>query len=266
MWVPPIPPLIPFRDRLPTRTFPFINYLLIVSNVLVFLWQQALAESGYENIDSVLGFVPYQFQHDPVTSAPTIFTSMFMHGSWGHLLSNMLFLWIFGDNVEDAVGHFRYVAFYLVGGVAAALSQMVVDPASTIPMVGASGAISAVMAGYLMLYPTSPITVFNPFLVLLPILLIWFFRWLLIELPAWFVTLEFFAVNLISAKTSALESARHGMGGVAFFAHIGGFVVGFLLVRFFMIGRTKVSANHWSGWRPPERRRASGWDDSRYYR
>src|SRR5689334_5809618 len=162
MWVPPIPPLTPIRDRLPTRTFPFINYLLIVSNVLVFLWQQALAESGYENIGSVLGFVPYQFQHDPVTNAPTILTSMFMHGGWGHLLSNMLFLWIFGDNIEDAVGHFRYVAFYLVGGVAAALSQMAVDPASTVPMVGASGAISAVMAGYLMLYPTSPITVINP--------------------------------------------------------------------------------------------------------
>jgi membrane associated rhomboid family serine protease len=267
MWVPWVPPLLlPVRDRLPTRTFPFINYLLIVSNVLVFLWEQALAESGYDQIGNVLGFVPYQFAHDPVATLPTIFTSMFMHGGWGHLLGNMLFLWIFGDNVEDAVGHLRYVAFYLLGGVAAALTQMAVDPNSTVPMVGASGAISAVMAGYLMLYPASPITVLNPLVAFLPILLIWFFRWLFFELPAWFVTLEFFVVNLLNTRTSAAESAHRGMGGVAFFAHIGGFVAGFVLIRFFMIGRTKRSSDRWSGWRPPERRRESGWDDSRYYR
>jgi membrane associated rhomboid family serine protease len=258
MWVPPL--LTPIRDRLPTRTFPFINYLLIVSNVLVFLWEQALAESGYEQIGSVLGFVPYQFSHDPVATAPTILTSMFMHGSWGHLLGNMLFLWIFGDNVEDAVGHFRYVAFYLLGGAAAALTQMAVDPNSTVPMVGASGAISAVMAGYLMLYPTSPVTVINP------IFFLWFFIGILPELPAWVVTLEFFVVNLLNTQMSAAESAHRGMGGVAFFAHIGGFVAGFVLIRFFMIGRSKMKADRWSGWRPPERRRPDSWDDSRYYR
>ncbi len=252
--------MLPIRDRLPTRTFPFINYLLIVSNVLVFLWQEALAESGYEDIGMVLGFVPYQFTHNPVGAAPTIFTSMFMHGSWGHLLGNMLFLWIFGDNVEDAVGHLRYVAFYLVGGVAAAVTQMAIDPSSKVPMVGASGAISAVMAGYLMLYPRSPITVLNP------IPLLWFFFGFFIELPAWFVTLEFFAMNLWSANQSALASAHHGTGGVAFFAHIGGFVAGFVLVRVFMIGRTKMQSDRWSGWRPPERRRRDNWDDSRYYR
>src|SRR5260370_30396975 len=218
MWaLPPIPPLTPIRDRLPTRTFPFINYLLIISNVLVFLWEQALAESGYESIGNVLGFVPYQFNHDPIAAAPTILTSMFLHGGWGHLLSNMLFLWIFGDNVEDAIGHFRYVAFYLVGGVAAALTQMAADPGSDVPMVGASGAISAVMAGYLRLYPTAPITVLNP------IFLLWFFFGIFLELPAWVVTLEFFAVNLLAAETSR---TGHAMGGVAFFAHIGGVVGG----------------------------------------
>jgi membrane associated rhomboid family serine protease len=251
--------MLPVRDRLPTRTFPFINYLLIVSNVLVFLWEQALAESGYEDIGTVLGFVPYQFHHDPIASAPTILTSMFLHGGWIHLLSNMLFLWIFGDNVEDAIGHLRYVAFYLVGGVAAAVTQMAIDPGSKVPMVGASGAISAVMAGYLMLYPTSPITVVNP------VPLLWFFWGLFIELPAWVVTLEFFVLNLLQG-VSSLESSRHGMGGVAFFAHLGGFVAGFVLVRFFMIGRTKQRADRWSGWRPPERRRSDSWDDSRYYR
>ncbi|HEX9296824.1 MAG TPA: rhomboid family intramembrane serine protease [Polyangiaceae bacterium] len=250
---------VPVRDRLPTRRFPFINYLLIVANVLVFLWEQALAESGYEDIGNVLGFVPHMFVVDPIASTPTIFTSMFMHGSWAHLGSNMLALWIFGDNIEDAIGHFRYVAFYLIGGIAAAVTQMAMDPSSNIPMVGASGAIAAVMAAYLMLYPTSPITVLN----LVPFL--WLFVGLLPELPAWFIALEFFVVNLLSGM-SALASARHGMGGIAFFAHVGGFVTGFILVRFFMIGRTKQHADRWSGWRPPPRRRASEWDDSRYYR
>jgi membrane associated rhomboid family serine protease len=260
MWAPPpIPPLTPIRDRLPTRTFPFINYLLIVANVLVFLWEQALAESGYEGIGNVLGLVPYQFSHDPVVGAPTIFTSMFMHGGWGHLFGNMLALWIFGDNVEDAIGHMRYVAFYLLGGIAAALTQVAIDPGSTVPMVGASGAIAAVMAAYLSLYPTSPITVINP------IFILWFFFGIFLELPAWVVTLEFFVLNLWAGQ-SALESARHGTGGIAFFAHIGGFVAGFVLVHLFMIGRTKVRADRWSGWRPPERRRADSWDDSRYYR
>jgi membrane associated rhomboid family serine protease len=250
---------IPVRDRLPTRSFPFINYLLIIANVLVFLWEQALAESGYDTIGSVLGFVPYQFNHDPIATAPTVFTSMFMHGSWGHLFGNMLALWIFGDNVEDAVGHLRYIAFYLIGGVAAAMTQMAMDPGSVVPMVGASGAIAAVMAAYLSLYPTSPITVINP------IFLLWFFFGIFLELPAWIIGLEFFVVNLLAGRTS-LEAARHGMGGVAFFAHVGGFVAGFVLVRFFMIGRTKQMAERWSGWRSPPRRRADGWDDSRYYR
>jgi membrane associated rhomboid family serine protease len=249
----------PIRDRLPTRTFPFINYLLIVSNILFFLWEQALAESGYESIGSVLGFVPYQFTVDPVATAPTIFTSMFMHGSWAHLGSNMLALWIFGDNIEDAVGHLRYVAFYLLGGIAAAMTQMAINPASTIPMVGASGAIAAVMAGYLILYPTSPIRVLN----MVPLL--WFFIGILPEVPAWVVALEFFILNVLSGMSS-LASAQSGMGGVAFFAHIGGFVAGFVMVRFFTIGRSKRTADRWSGWRPPERRRPDGWDDSRYYR
>jgi membrane associated rhomboid family serine protease len=250
---------LPIRDRLPTRTFPFINYLLIISNVLFFLWEQALAEAGYEGIGNVLGFVPYQFTHDPVTSAPTILTSMFMHASWGHLGSNMLALWIFGDNIEDAVGHVRYLAFYLLGGVGAAITQMAMDPGSRIPMVGASGAIAAVMAGYLALYPRSPILV----LVVFPPL--WLLLGLFREVPAWLVAVVFFALNLWLGVTS-LASAQHGMGGVAFFAHVGGFVAGFVLVRFFMIGRTKLEADAWSGWRPPARRRAGGWDDSRHYR
>src|SRR5687767_469050 len=146
--------MLPLRDRLPTRTFPFINYLIIAANVLSFFWQIALVESGYADMGNEFGFVPYRFNVAPLEAAPTILTSMFMHGSWAHIGGNMLSLWIFGDNVEDSMGHFRYALFYVLGGVAAAITRMGVDPFSQIPMVGASGAIAAVMAGYLVLHPT----------------------------------------------------------------------------------------------------------------
>jgi membrane associated rhomboid family serine protease len=236
--------MVPLRDRLPTRSVPFINYLLLIANVLFFLWEQALVESGYTDVGNDLGFVPFRFAMEPIAAAPTIFTSMFMHGSWAHLGGNMLALWIFGDNVEDAVGHLRYAAFYLLGGAAAAFTQMAIDPSSTIPMVGASGAIAAVMGAYLTLYPTSPITILNPFLPL------WFFFGIFFELPAWVVAIEFFVVNLLSG-VSALSSARHGMGGVAFFAHVGGFLAGLVLIRILMVGRSPQRSDAWNGWRPP---------------
>jgi len=250
---------LPVRDRLPTRTFPFINYLLIAANVLGFFWENALADAGYAGIVSDYGFVPSHLLTSPVTAAPTILTSMFMHGGLLHLAGNMLFLWIFGDNVEDAIGHFRYLAFYLLGGVAAALKQMAVGPDSTIPMVGASGAIAAVMGAYLSLYPTSPITVLNP------VPLLWFFFGFFFELPAWVIAGEFFILNLLSGlRSNGIDGG--GQGPVAFFAHVGGFIAGLVLVRFFMAGRTKVQADRWSGWRPPPKRRISEWDEPRYYR
>jgi membrane associated rhomboid family serine protease len=248
--------MIPIRDRLPTRSVPFINYLVIGVNVLAFLWQMALADAGAGDLSNDYGFVPYAFSHNPIATAPTIFTSMFMHGSLLHLGGNMLALWIFGDNVEDAVGHFRYVAFYLLGGIAAALTQMLIDPSSTIPMVGASGAIAAVMGAYLTLYPKSPITILNPFLPL------WFFFGLFFELPAWVVAIEFFIANLWSGVSSL--GGRAAMGGVAFFAHVGGFIAGLLLVHFFMAGRTKREADKWTGWRPPARRPPGQWNGPTY--
>jgi len=250
---------LPVRDRLPTRTFPFINYLLIAANVLGFFWENALAEAGYASVVSDYGFIPSHLLASPVTAAPTILTSMFMHGGLLHLAGNMLFLWIFGDNVEDAIGHFRYLAFYLLGGVAAALTQMAVGPDSSIPMVGASGAIAAVMGAYLSLYPTSPITVLNP------VPLLWFFFGFFFELPAWVIAGEFFILNLLSGlRSNGIDGG--GQGPVAFFAHVGGFIAGLVLVRFFMAGRTKVQADRWSGWRPPPKRRISEWDEPRYYR
>jgi membrane associated rhomboid family serine protease len=172
----------------------------------------------------------------------------------------MLALWIFGDNVEDAVGHLRYVAFYLLGGVAAALTQMAIDPSSTIPMVGASGAIAAVMGAYLTLYPSSPITCLNP----VPIF--WFFFGLFFELPAWVVAILFFALNLWNGVNSRFAPAQSATGGVAFFAHVGGFIAGLLLVHVFMAGRSRRPAERWSGWRSPSRRRSRDWDGPPYYR
>jgi membrane associated rhomboid family serine protease len=251
--------MIPIRDRLPTRSVPFVNYLIIVANVLFFLWEMALADSGAGDIGDHYGFIPYDFIHSPIAAAPSILSSMFTHGGWAHLGGNMLALWIFGDNVEDAVGHGRYVAFYLLGGVAAALTQMAMDPSSTVPMVGASGAIAAVMGAYLTLYPRSPITILNPFIPL------WFFVGLFFELPAWIVAIEFFVANLFSGVGS-LSAAHHGVGGVAFFAHVGGFIAGLVLIHVFMSGRTKRQSEKWSGWKAPPRRRTSEWDGPPHYR
>jgi membrane associated rhomboid family serine protease len=183
---------------------------------------------------------------------------MFLHDPTNllHVGGNMLFLWIFGDNVEDAMGRGRYLSFYLLAGLAAATAQILIDPTSRIPMVGASGAISGVLAAYAVLYPRAPITVLNP------IPLLWLFFGLFFQLPAWLVILEYFVVNVFSGFSS-LGTAG---GGVAFFAHIGGFVAGFVLVRPFMSGRERRKADPWRGLRyryptrPPVPRQRGPWD------
>jgi membrane associated rhomboid family serine protease len=214
--------VLPLRDQLPTRTVPFINYALIAANVLVFLGELTGA------VGPELEFVPARLFRDPVAGVETVFTAMFMHAGLSHIGGNMLFLWIFGDNVEDAMGHVPYLAFYLVGGVCAAMAQTAVDPTTTIPMLGASGAIAAVLAAYLFLYPRSPVTVLNP----IPFL--WLFWGLFLQFPAWIVIVEFFVVNLWNAFTNAAQ------GGVAFMAHVGGFVGGAVLFRVFTLGRPRL--------------------------
>lgn len=235
--------MIPLRDRLPTRTTPVVNYVLLALNGLAFIWQVASEEVGYVRLVFDWGFVPARFLADPVTQVLTIFTAMFLHGSWLHIGSNMLFLWVFGDNVEDAVGRLRYVVFYLAGGLLAALAQLAVDPASAVPMVGASGAIAAVLAGYVSLYPRARV------LVLMPIFVIFLF----FEFPAWLVVLEWFALNLLQGFGS-LAGGQHG--GVAWFAHIGGFLAGLILIRVAMIGRERIPYDPWQGWKPPRQRRS----------
>jgi membrane associated rhomboid family serine protease len=222
--------VLPLRDHLPTRSFAFVNYAIIAVNVLAFLWQLDVIGSGVPEEAFARHFylVPARLLADPAGNARTIFTSMFLHGSFAHIGGNMLFLWIFGDNVEDAMGHVRYVVFYLLGGVFAAAAQVLVDPSSVVPMVGASGAISAVLAAYVFLYPHSPITVLNP------IPLFWLFFGLFIYIPAWIVIGAFFVVNLADALGS------HAQGGVAFMAHVGGFIGGAVTYGLFMSGRDRI--------------------------
>jgi membrane associated rhomboid family serine protease len=230
--------VLPLRDQLPTRTVPFVNYALIAANVGAFLLERSIVASGVDPQRLVLayGLIPARIFTDTQWALETLFTSMFMHDPLNlmHIGGNMLFLWIFGDNVEDAMGHFRYLLFYVLGGICAAASQVIADPLSTVPMVGASGAISAVLAAYMFLYPRSPVLTWLP-----PIFLF--------DFPAWLVIAEFFVVNLWSALTATSQ------GGVAFLAHVGGFVGGSLLLRPFMAGRVRL--DDYARWRQWVRRR-----------
>ena len=218
--------MIPLRDDNPTSITPFVTYVFITVCVLVFLWQMSLGEKGFEAAVLALGVIPAALLGDArlppelylVPPVATVFSSMFLHGGFMHLAGNMLYLWIFGNNVEDSMGHVRFVIFYLLCGVAAALAQAWPQPDSTIPMIGASGAISGVLGAYLLLFPRAHV------LVLIPLGA--FSR--LVPLPAMFVLGFWFVLQLIN---SALTEG--GQGGVAFGAHIGGFVAGMILIPVF---------------------------------
>jgi rhomboid family protein len=241
--------VLPLRDHLPTQTFPVVNYSLIGGNVAVFVLELNAMAAGQQGgaFERHWGLVPARLLDDPAGAAPTIFTSMFMHGSVSHIAFNMLFLWIFGDNVEDAMGHLRYFAFYLLGGVCAATAQVLAGPTSTLPMVGASGAIAAVLAAYVFLYPSSPITVLNP------VPLLWLFWGLFLYFPAWLVIGLWFVAQLWDALTNTQE------GGIAFMAHVGGFVGGAVFWRMFMSGRQRM--DEYARWQKfgERRRKPDGW-------
>jgi len=230
--------MLPLRDHLPTRTAPIVNYALIAANVVVFVLQLASAES--DDLER-WALVPARLLEQPLAAAPTLFTHMFMHASVGHAAGNMLYLWIFGDNVEDALGHWRYAVFYVACGLVAAVAQVAVSPYATVPMLGASGAIAGVLAAYAVLYPRSAITVVNP------IPLLWIFWGLFLSFPAWLVILEFFVVNL----WHALQPSG-GAGGVAFAAHVGGFVAGLVLLPL-LRAREPVEYDPWERWVRPRR-------------
>jgi membrane associated rhomboid family serine protease len=209
--------MIPLKDEIKTRRVPVVNYALILINVAVFIYQFVNA-SQMEAIVSKYAMIPAN-----VTAALTtenlrpIITSMFMHAGWVHLLGNMLYLWIFGDNVEDRLGHFGYLNFYLAGGFAAAALHILINPQSTVPTVGASGAIAAVLGAYLVLYPKARIYTFIPIgfwarLRLVPAAVV-LGLWFLLQVFSGFATLD----------------AGSDVGGTAFWAHIGGFVFGVLI-------------------------------------
>ena len=216
--------MIPLKDDNPTRTVPFVNYALIAACLLVFLWQVSLggriqaAIYGYGLIPGVLlGDARLPSELAVVPAWMTVFTSMFLHGGWMHLIGNMLYLWIFADNVEDRLGHGRFIVFYALCGVAAALAQALPDPDSQVPMIGASGAISGVLGAYLLMFPRAHVLVLLPLGPLSQ----------LVRLPALLVLGLWFAMQLLS------ELLAPPGAGVAFRAHIGGFVAGLLLLPVF---------------------------------
>jgi membrane associated rhomboid family serine protease len=202
--------VLPLRDNIPSATRPTVTWLIIAANLLAFFWEL----SGADVLAWTL--VPARFTADPAGNAVTVVTAMFLHGGWLHVLGNMLYLWIFGDNVEDRLGHARYALLYLAGGVAAAFAQIAISPGSAVPMLGASGAIAAVLGAYLVLYPRASVYTWVPlFLGIVPIpAVVW--------LGLWFV------LQLLSGVASL--GVQSG-GGVAFFAHVGGFVAGVVLVK-----------------------------------
>ena len=199
--------MIPLRDVIPSRTTPYITLTIIVLNALAWLFELSLPHEALNEFLAVYGVVPAYF------SAPTLVTSMFLHGGWSHVIGNMWYLWIFGDNVEDRVGHGRFIVFYLLCGIVAALAQVAADPASTLPTIGASGAIAGVMGAYFVLYPHSRVLTLVPFI------------FGVIEVPAIVLLGFWFLMQLFSAGTIAMTVASRG-GGVAFAAHVMGFVAG----------------------------------------
>lgn len=218
--------LFPYKDDNPTYSFPWVTITIILANIGVFVWQMLSPLSDLA-IVSRYGAIPYALlsfdKVQPISPMASVFTSMFMHGGIFHLLGNMLYLWIFGDNLEDAFGHFRFLLFYLFAGAFAVYGHAVSDPESLIPLVGASGAISGVLGAYLLLFPRARVST-----------IVFFGLFWVIQLPAVVVIGMWAVVQFMNGAASAV--AQHG-GGVAWFAHIGGFVFGLMTVKFWLPAR-----------------------------
>jgi rhomboid family protein len=219
----------PLKDDNPTSTFPVVTVGLILANCLVFYHQLTLSLPAGQRFVFEWGAIPYQIIHGEILSGRglvppfvTLFSSMFLHGGFMHLIGNMLYLWIFGNNIEDTLGHFRFLTFYLLAGLSAALMQVLSDPQSTTPMIGASGAVAGVLGAYLLLFPQARI---------LTLMFIFFFI-RMIRVPA-LVVLGFWFLMQLLGLTSGAET------GVAFFAHIGGFVAGLVMIKVFQPRRAR---------------------------
>lgn len=219
--------MIPIGDLNPRRHFPLATILIIALNVVVFFYQLLLPDEALNRLVLAAGLVPYEVTNRfGVAVVGDLLTSMFLHGGWMHIISNMLYLWIFGDNVEDRLGLPVYAAFYLVAGVGASLAQVAINPASTIPTIGASGAIAGVLGAYLVMFPKTRVRT-----------LILAFRFIrIVELPALVVLGLWFVLQIFSGLASVTSMAT---GGVAWFAHIGGFVIGVLVGLFYKTQRDR---------------------------
>ncbi len=203
--------MFPLRDSQPSENRPYVTFALILLNALVFFHQLSLSDFELTEFFLTHGTVPANF------AWPSLFTAIFLHGSWMHLIGNMWFLWVFGDNIEDILGHGNYALFYLACGLAGGVGHVALNPASAVPAVGASGAISGIMGAYLLKFPQSRITT-----------LVFFF--LTVEIPAIFMIGYWFVTQIFSGVGS-LAAAQSQQGGTAWFAHIGGFLAGFFLIR-----------------------------------
>lgn len=215
--------MIPIRDTIRSRQFPLVNTTFIIINVLIFFFEASLGSRSLDRLFYAFGLVPASFwMGENLGRWVPIFSSMFLHGGWLHLISNMLALYIFGDNIEDRMGHIRYLVFYLLGGTLAGLAHLWAYSESQVPTVGASGAIAAVLGAYLVLYPRARI------ITLIPI----FFFIQIVEIPALFYLVFWILLQLLNG-TLALSSDMFQQGGVAWWAHIGGFIGGIVLVKLF---------------------------------
>jgi len=222
--------MLPLKDDQPSYSTPYVTWFLIVLNILIYLFQATLDRRSSELLAMQFGEVPAHLAAflagSHRYSVPQVvlpfFTSMFLHGSWTHVLLNMWGLYIFGDNVEDYLGHFKYLAFYLLAGLVAMSTQAAFYLHSNMPTVGASGAIAGVMGAYFVLYPRARV-------------LTWIFELLIVViwLPAWIILGYWFVLNLLSGTATALAVHRQNMGGVAVWAHVGGFVAGMVMIKLF---------------------------------
>lgn len=224
--------MIPIRDDQPRFSTPYITYAFVALNVATFLFELSIGAQSHRALNAFIyayGVVPEHFTealsgHIPLSNFGLfipILTSMFLHASWLHILGNMWVLWIFGDNIEDYLGHFPYLIFYLVCGFAASITHIFLNFGSNVPSVGASGAIAGVMGAYFLLYPKARVLTLVPFLV-------FFTVWL----PAWVVLGYWFLTQFVSGATTIAFSSQTG-GGIAFWAHVGGFVAGIVMIKLF---------------------------------
>jgi membrane associated rhomboid family serine protease len=222
--------MLPLRDDQPRYSTPWVNSFLIGLNLVIFFFEFTLDPRSLELLIRQFGVVPAHLASflsgSPRYSLPAVvlpfFTSMFLHGSWLHVLGNMLYLYIFGDNVEDYLGHFKYLVFYLLTGLVAMATQVAVNLHSTAPTVGASGAIAGILGAYFVLFPRARV-------------LTWVFEVLIlvIWIPAWIILIYWFVLNFLSGTATMLAVHRQNMGGVAFWAHVGGFISGVLMIKLF---------------------------------